>query len=59
MNVTDDGHIECEECGGSGKTSKSDYYCRNCNGTGGRPPRSTDIMAVLYKILKRLDDAGL
>ena len=55
MKVTDDGHIQCDECGGSGKTPESDFYCRACNGTGGRLPRTTDIMATLSKIMKKLD----
>lgn len=59
MKVTDDGHIECDECEGSGKNSESDFYCRSCNGAGGRLPRSSDFMIMLVKILKRLDDAGL
>ena len=59
MKVTDDGHIECDECEGSGKNLESGFYCRDCNGTGGRLPRSSDVMLMLVKILKRLDDAGL
>ena len=57
MKVTDDGHIECDKCEGSGKTPDSDFYCLECNGTGGRLPRPTDIMVMLVKVLKRLDDA--
>jgi DnaJ-class molecular chaperone len=59
MKVTDDGHIECDECEGSGKNSESDFYCRSCNGAGEHLPHTTDVMQMLVKILKRLDDAGL
>lgn len=59
MKITDDGHIECDECNGTGKNVDSDFFCRTCSGTGGRLPRSADLMQMLEKILKRLDDAGL
>jgi len=55
-HYTHDGHIVCELCEGTGKDTRvsAEWTCHACPGTGGRLPRSTDIVLLLLAVLDKI-----